>query len=66
LTHVIAVCGTLNVVSLHVLDKLGFVEESREIQSHVKWPEPREQVRMRVTPQTRRDRELPAALLREW
>ncbi len=66
LTRVIAVCGTLNVVSLRVLDKLGFVEESREIQSHAKWPEPREQVRMLVTPQTRRDRELRAAVLREW
>jgi len=66
LTRVMAVCGTLNVVSLHLLDKLGFVEESREIQSHAKWPEPREQVRMQVTRETRRDRELPAAVLREW
>ena len=58
LRTITAVCGELNVASLRVLDKLGFTEESRAIESHAKWPEPRVQIRLRVTPgawQVRRD-----------
>jgi len=49
LATVIAVCGALNVASLRVLEKLGFVEEARAPESQAKWPEPRVQIRLRLT-----------------
>jgi RimJ/RimL family protein N-acetyltransferase len=65
LTTITAVCGALNVASLRVLDKLGFTEASRAMESHAKWPEPRVQLHLRVTPGPWRSRRLPAAVLRE-
>jgi RimJ/RimL family protein N-acetyltransferase len=49
LATVIAICGALNVASLRVLEKLGFAEEARAPESQAKWPEPRVQVRLRLT-----------------
>ena len=49
LTTVIAVCGELNVASLRVLEKLGFTETTRALESQAKWPEPRVQIRLRLT-----------------
>jgi ribosomal-protein-alanine N-acetyltransferase len=66
LTAMTAICGELNVASLRVLAKLGFAEQSRAIEAHPKWPEPRVQIRLRVTPATWPARRLPCAVLREW
>jgi len=43
-----AVCGAMNLASLRVLAKLGFVEESRFDEVRTKWPEPRQQIVLRV------------------
>jgi RimJ/RimL family protein N-acetyltransferase len=49
LDAVTAVCGELNVVSRRVLDKLGFREVTRALESQPKWPEPRVQIHLRLT-----------------
>ena len=49
LTTVLAVCGELNLASLRVLEKLGFVAMTRAPESQAKWPEPRVQIRLRLT-----------------
>ncbi|HEX5070823.1 MAG TPA: GNAT family N-acetyltransferase [Vicinamibacterales bacterium] len=49
LQSLIAICGELNVASLRVLHKLGFVEESRAADSQPRWPEPRVQIRLRLS-----------------
>jgi RimJ/RimL family protein N-acetyltransferase len=59
LDTVVAVCGELNVASLRVLDKLGFIEVSRAVESQPKWPEPRVQLRLRLTNDMWRARPVP-------
>lgn len=49
LTSLRAVSGAINVPSLRVLAKLGFVEERRFEEVRTKWPEPREQIVLRVS-----------------
>jgi len=44
-----AVCGAMNLASLRVLAKLGFVEESRFDEVRTKWPEPRQQIVLRAS-----------------
>ena len=49
LTTLRAVCGAVNLASLRVLAKLGFVEERRFEEVRTKWPEPREQIVLRAS-----------------
>jgi RimJ/RimL family protein N-acetyltransferase len=49
LDTVTAVCGALNMASLRVLEKLGFKEVARALESQAKWPKPRVQIRLRLT-----------------